>query len=168
MPLGQTSNPQLQQAEQAIQAKIPQQLQGAFAKVVHAGLTILYSPQLRAKLQQRISQGGNVVQDASQGAIRMVFELYKQSGNKIPQPLLVPAAIIFAFEYLDLVAQAGKVPITPNVIAQVAQATGQAFLQAAGVSQQKLQQMAAQRQQGGAQPGTAPGGLIGSQMQGAQ
>lgn len=171
MPLGQAVSPILQQAEQALQAKVPQQYQDALARVVKAGLSILYSPQLRAKLQQRISQGGNVVKDASDGAVRMIFELYKQSNKSIPAPVMVPAAMMFAFEYMDLVAKAGKVPITSNTVAQVTQATGQAMMTALGVTPQKLQQMAAQHQPGaqqGAPSQPQPAGLIGGQMQGAR
>jgi hypothetical protein len=155
MPIGQTSNPQLAQAEQAIQAKIPPALQGGFAKVLHAGLSILYAPQLRSKLQQKLA-GGNPIQDAGQGAARLAAELYKQSGNTIPKPLIVPAVIVFAFEYLDLAAQAGKIQITPAVIAQAAQTAAAAFLKMAGLNPEQL------RQQGEQQ--SAPRGLVARSM----
>lgn len=180
--LGNASNPMLAQAEQGIQAKIPQDKQADFQKVIQAGLTIMYSPKLEQQRNANLANSKDPISDASQGASRLILNLYQQSGKKLTPDLLIPAAIIFALEYLDLVAKAGKTQITPDMIAQVTQATVNSvlplFKDPQGnpvLSLDKIQQMgAAAQQQQGSQSQAAPqqaaapsGGIIGSAMQGA-
>ncbi len=158
----------LAQAEQAIQAKIPPAMQANFEKVVHAGLTILYSPKLA---QQRNAQLANVTdpaQLAGQGAARMVSNLFQQSGKKIPIPLIIPAAMVLAFEFLDLAAKAGKAQITPDLIAKATQAVADAILPLFGATKDKVAQMTAQKAGAPAAPAPAPaGGIIGNAQAGA-
>ena len=168
--LGKSSHDMLAQAEQGIQAKVPQELQTALQKVLNAGATILYSPKLSAQLKQKIAATTDPVKDASEGAARMISNLYQQSNKTIPVALIVPAAMILAFEYLDLVAKAGKAQITPQMIAQTTTAVGDTVLPLFGVTKDKLAQMVAQaKSQGGtAQPAApAPAGIIGSAQAGA-
>jgi hypothetical protein len=151
--LGQASNPMLAQAAQGIQSNVPANLQGALSKVVHAGLTIMYSPKLAQQRNAHMASSKDPAQDAGQGASRLISNLYQQSNKTLPIPLIVPAAMIFAFEYLDLVAKAGKAQITPDLLAQTTQAVSSAVLPLMGVTPDKLQQMVAmakQKQAGGA------------------
>lgn len=168
--LGQASNPMLAKAEDGIQSKVSPANQANLAKVIHAGLTIMYSPKLTEQRNQMIATSQDPAKDAGQGAARLVSNLYQQSGQKMPQQLIVPAAMIFAFEWLDLVSKAGKVQITPDLIAQTTQEAGNAVLPMFGVTPDKLNQMRAAAQQGGTQPpsqapAAAPaGGIISSAM----
>lgn len=158
--IGQASDPILAKAEQAVAAKVPANLQKVFAGVVQAGNHILYSPQLSGPLQHRMNQSvSNPGESAGQGAVRLVAELFKQSGKKIPPALLSPAAMTFAFEFLDLMAKAGKAKITSQMVADAAQAVGDSMLTAVGVTKDKLQQAIREKQQ-------APTGMI-QQPQGA-
>ena len=80
--------------------------------------------------------------------------------------------MIFAFEYLDLVAKSGKADITPDLIAQATQATASALLPLMGISPAKMQSlMAVAKQHGNAQatvPAPTPAsGIIGG-AQGGQ
>jgi hypothetical protein len=148
--LGQASNPMLAQAEQAIQSKISPALQGAFQKVVHAGLTIMYAPQSKALLQKRVAASVDPAKEAGDGATRLISNLYQQSRKTMPLSLVVPAAMIFAFEYLDLVAKAGKAQITPGIIGRATTAVGDGILPLMGVSKEKLAQMVKASSQGAA------------------
>lgn len=159
MPIGKASNPQLQQAEQALVAKIPEQLREPFNRVVAAGLQILYAPQLRDKLTQKLING-NPVKDAADGAVRLTAELFKQSKGTLPRPLVVPAVMVFAFEYLDVAEQAGVVKVDTKVIAETARLASENVLRLAGLTDDKLRQ--ASRAAMGQQPG-----LVEGQMEGA-
>lgn len=175
--IGQASNPMLEQAEQGIQSKVPQELQAGFEKVIHAGLTIIYSPKLSQQLTARLAASTDPVREAGEGAARLISNLYQQSGKKLPVALVVPAAMVFAFEYLDLVAKAGKAEITPELIASATQAVADAVLPLMGITKDKLAQLIAQSKQGGAQapaagaptaPVPAPSaGIIGKAQAGA-
>jgi hypothetical protein len=174
--LGQASNPMLEQAEQGIQSKVPQNLQAGLQKVIHAGLTIMYSPKLAQQRNQRLAQTTDPAKDAGEGSARLVLNLYQQSNKTMPPELVVPAAMIFAFEYLDLIAKAGKAQITPDVIAKTTQAVADSVLPMMGITKDKLAALIAQSQQGGAQPAAgapaaptapAPAGIIGKAQAGA-
>ena len=170
--LGQPSNQMLAQAEQGIQSKLPQAMQQDLQKVLHAGMTILYSPQLQGQLQQRIKTSADPIKDASEGAARLISNLYQQSNKTMPTALIVPAAMIFAFEYLDLVQKAGKIQITPQMISQTTTAVGDTVLPLFGMTKDKLAALIAhakQNPQGAPQaaPQAAPTGILGS-AQGAQ
>jgi hypothetical protein len=153
----------LAQAEQAVQSKVPAAMQDPLQRVIHAGLTILYSPQTKPRLQQQLAQCTDPAKDAGEGSVRMVGELYKQSNKTMPTPLFTPAAMIFAFEFLDLAAKAGKAQITPDLIAKTAHLVAENMMKLLGVTPDKLHQMIAQGQAQTAQPS----GIVGSQMRGA-
>lgn len=139
--LGQASSPMLAQAEQGIQNKVKPELKASLDKVVQAGLTILYAPKLTDQRNQMIANSQDPAKDAAQGAARMVSNLYQQSGQKMPTDLIVPAAMLFAFEWLDLVSKAGKVQITPDLIARTTRDVGSAVLPMFGVTPDKLTQL---------------------------
>lgn len=160
--LGKASDPLLEKTEQALISKVAPNLKDAMIKVIHAGLTIMYSPQLAQQRNQRLAQANNPPQDAAGSASRLMAELYKQSKGAIPKPVLIPSTIVLALEYLDLVAKLGKVKITPNLIAQATQDTCDAMLAGMGVNQQQLTSMIQAKK--GAQP--APG-IVGAPQQGA-
>lgn len=139
--LGQASNQMLAQAEQGVQSKVKPELRAGLDKVIQAGLTILYSPKLEEQRNQMIANSRDPAKDAAQGAARMVSNLYQQSAHKMPTDLIVPAAMVFAFEWLDLVSKVGKLEITPDVIARTTREVGSAVLPLFGVTPDKLTQL---------------------------
>jgi hypothetical protein len=152
----------LAQAEQGIIAKVPPALKEGFDKILHAGMTIMYSPKLAEQRNQRIAATTDPVKDAAEGSARMVSNLYQQSGKKLPAPLIVPAAMVFGFEWLDLLAKAGKANVTPDMIAQTTQAIADAVLPLMGITKDKLAALVAKAQQGNAgsaPPAAAPAGV---------
>lgn len=180
----------LAKAEEGIQQKTPPDFQSALERVVQAGMTIMYSPKLAGQLRERIASVKDPAQDAGQGAARMVSNLYQQSGKKMPTEVIVPAGMIFAYEWLDLLSKAGKIEVTPDLIADTTQAVGDSILplfQLPGgqgsLDKQKLAALIqqAKTQQGGAQVGgeeaaapaapapaaPAPRGIIASAQGGA-
>lgn len=169
MALGKTTIPLLQAAEQKIQQSVKPPFQAALQAVVHAGLSIMYSPGLQATMLHHLKNVENPAQEAGTGAARMIGELQKQAQGKIPQPVLMPAAITFVCEYFDLLAKVGKVQVTPDLLAQASQIAAQTMLDASGIKQGDIQRAIAQR---GKPPKAGPsappeGGIIGAQMQGA-
>lgn len=174
--LGHASNPLLEQAEQGVQSKIPGAQQQAFGRIVHAGLTVMYAPQLAQQRQQRMASVTDPVSDAAQGASRMMSNLYQQSGKKMPVALIVPAALVLGYEWLDLLAHAGRAQITPDLIEKATQAISQSVLNLMGLTPDKIAQLKAQAGQGaapaaqsGSQPAAqpAPQGIIAQAQGGA-
>lgn len=164
--IGKASDPLLEKAEQGVQSKIPQAKQQAFGRIVHAGLTIMYAPQLAQQRQQRMASVTDPVQDAAQGAARMMSNLYQQSGKSMPTDLIVPAALVLGYEWLDLLAHAGKAQITPDLIAQATQQISQSVLNLMGLTPDKIAQLKAQSGQGAQPAQPAPAGILNAAMQG--
>lgn len=154
--LGQASTPLLAQAEQGIVSKVPANLQDGLQRVVHAGLTIMYSPKLAQQRNARIAASTDPAQEAADGAARLMANLYQQSNKTLPVALVVPAAMVFAFEYLDLVIKAGKAQATPDLIAQATKATAAACLKLMGIGPQQMAALQAAHGQPPQAPQAAP------------
>lgn len=171
--LGNAHDPLLQQAEQGIQSKVAPNMQGPLSQVVHAGLTVLYAQQNAAQLQKRIAAITDPAKEAGDGSARMLSNLYQQSNKTMPKQVIVPAAMIMAFEFLDLCAKAGKAQITPDLVAKTAQATADAIMPLFGITKDMLANgmKVAQQKAAGALPAApsapAPGGIISQAQAGA-
>lgn len=182
--LGQTKNPQLQQVEQAVQQKVPPELQSAFQRILTAGLTVMYSDKTRQLLQNQLRSQGNPTIIAGEGVAKLMAILYKQSKGTMPMKAAIPAAQVLLCEGLDFMAKLGLIQISSDTIAQATQEMVAYLLQIFGFSKQKVQQYiqaGMQHSQGGAAPGApapqapapaqqapAAGGIIGSAIGGAQ
>lgn len=189
--LGKATNPLLQQTEQAIQQKVPANLQPAFNRAVAAGMTLLYSPALHQQMVQKLDSTPNPAENASLGAVNLTGTLLNQSKGSMPVAIAAPVAMVLLCEILDFVSQAGKVQITPDVVSTAAHSVSEHMLAMLKISQGQLHQVVAhgmsgahaKLNQGQPQVATAPaaapqppqpsappsGGLIGNAMaQGAQ
>lgn len=176
MPLGQTANPLLQQTEQMVQARVAPAMQMNLQKAVTAGMMIMYAPQSHQIMMQQLTKPGDPAGNVAEGAAKLVGELYKQSRNTMPIPVMIPSATILMCEGLDFLSKVTGTPITPQLVAQAAQDLGHFMLILLGISQQKMHQviakglahrdrMAQQRPPAAAQPAPAASGIIGGAMQ---
>jgi len=161
--LGKTTNPLLQQTEQGIQAKVPQNLQMAFQRTVTAGLTLMYSPGMQNRMMQGLDSTPNPVDNAALGAVNLTVTLMNQSRGSMPPTVAAPVAMILLCEILSFLEQAGKAQVTPDVLAQAAQSVAHHLLTAMQVSQSQLHQVVAQGMSGaqakiGAGPAPAQAG----------
>lgn len=157
--LGRISNPLLQKAEQGIESKVPPNRQADLQKVVNAGMTIFYSPQLKDARNQMIQRSTDPAKEAGLGAAKLISELYQQSNKTMPTDIAVPAAMIFGLQYLDLLANVGKTQITPDLVANATSAIADNVLPLFGVTPDKMQQLITlgKQKQAAGQPGQQPG-----------
>ena len=158
--LGKTTNPLLQQTEQAILQKIKPELKLPLERTVAAGLQVMYGkPEL---LIQQLSKSEDFAHNVGEGAAKLVGVLYGQSKKTMPVSIAVPAATIFMCEGLDFLEKAGKVKVTPELLAEATQDMGASVLQLFGITQDKMREALAQK---GAQPPdqAPPQGIIASQ-----
>jgi hypothetical protein len=158
--LGKTTNLMLEKAEEGIQAKVKPAMQANLSKVVHAGLTIMYSPQMADARNKHLNEVTDFAAEAGKGSSRMIYNLYLQSKKKMPLDIVVPACMIFAFEYLDLIEKAGKIKVTPDVIAKATQSVSDAVLPMFGITPDKMNKLVQQSQQKQGQTPPKPQGII--------
>lgn len=160
-------NKTLQQADQALRAKSknPQ----ALDRVVQAGLGTMFSEGGSKLFKEQIDKPGDIVDHAAEGAAKLVGVLYEKSKRSMPMDALVQGCMVLLFHGLDFLEQAGKVQVTPEVLAAATKAAGSYVLQLLGVTPQKLQQMTAKATagKGGPTPPPKPAGIVSSQMGGA-
>lgn len=141
--LGKATNPLLQQTEQAIQQKVPANLQAGLQRVVAAGLTLIYSPALHQRMVEKLESTPNPAENAALGAVNIVGTLLNQSKGTMPISIAAPAAIILMCEILDFVAQAGKIQITPQVVAQASQSASEHTLAMLKISKDQIHNVVA-------------------------
>lgn len=141
--LGKATNPLLQQTEQAIQQQVPANLQMPFQRSVAAGMTLLYSPALHQQMVQKLDTTPNPAENASLGAVNLTGTLLNQSKGQMPVSIAAPVAMILLCEILDFIAQAGKIQITPDIVAQAAHSVSEHMLAMLKISQNQLHQVVA-------------------------
>lgn len=134
-------NPLLQQASQAILAKVPQQLQPVVLKVVESGKKVMYAPETRAMLEKQLAGPGDPAEKAGAGAAKLFALLFNRSKHTIPMQAGAPAGAMLLCEALDFLEQGHQVEVTPDVLAAATQAYGSNLLQLLGVDPSKLQGM---------------------------
>lgn len=150
-----TENQALQQVVQAMTAKVKPQMRKPFDRIVLAGMKLMYSDQMEKMLRQQIDSGPPA-QAAGQGAAKLLGLLMSKANGTAPYQALVPAGIVLLCEALDFMEKAGKVEVTPELVAEATQEFSSALLQMLGVTKDKLAQMMAgakpQEQQQAPQP----------------
>lgn len=159
----QTRDPLLRRTEKALRSRVPPKLQPGLEKAVLAGLGIMYSKNGATYLREQLTQPGRVPDVVGDGAAKLVGLLIQQSRNTMPTAIASVAASLFALEGLDVLRKTRQLEITNELIAQTIQETGAAFLQLYGVTPEKLQQMAAEKQGAAAQPAGIIGGAATAQ-----
>lgn len=179
--LGQTNNPTLQQIEQEVQSKVPQDMQNAFQRIVTGGLKIMYDPKTHEMVSNQLNQEGDPSDVAGEGVAKLIGLLYKESKGTMPIKAAIPAAQILLCEGLDFMEKAGRIELNNDTIAKATQDMIGYLLQLFGFKQEQIAEYmkaGAQQQgqgateqppQGAETPQAAPAsaGIIGA-AQGAQ
>jgi hypothetical protein len=154
--LGQTTNPQLEQVEQAVQAKVPPDLMPAFERIVTAGLKVMYAPETRQMLANQLKQPGDPAQIVGEGIAKLMGILYQQSKGTMPMKAAIPAAQVLTCEAIDFAAKAGIMQVSSDTIAQTTKEMVTYLLQVFGFSQAKIQQFIQAGMDHSASQGTMP------------
>jgi hypothetical protein len=157
--LGKTTNPLLQKTEQNIMGKLKPEYQMPFQRTVTAGLQLMYGSDNKTMAQQ-LSKSPDYAHNVGEGAAKLVGILFHQSKNTMPVEIAVAAATVFMCEGLDFLEKAGKVKVTPDLLAETTQDMGASVLQLFGVSQDAMQQ--AVQGQTPTTPTAPPAGIIGA------
>lgn len=142
-------------------SKVDPKLVGSIKKAVMAGETIMYKSKSDI-LTQQLSKSDDVAHNVGEGATKLVTILYQQSKKTMPMNVMGPTAFLLMLEGLDFLEKAGKIKVTPELLAEATQDFGSSFLQLFGVTPQKMQSMIAAKQGGQPQPSTPtpPAGIL--------
>lgn len=156
-----TKHPMLVQIEQQTEAKVPADLKPTFDRIIAAGQKVMYSPQSHKMMLDQMSKG-EPADAAGEGVAKLFGILMHESKNTLNMKAAIPAMNMLLCEALDFMAQAGKVEITPELIAAAMQEMSSSIMQVLGVTPDKLKEMAAKGQGAPQQPQPAPGIIQGA------
>ena len=160
--LGKTNNPLLQKTEKQIEAKVNPKYQGAFKRIVMAGLKVMYSPQSHEMMVKELQKPQEPAINIGEGVAKLMAILWSQGKGTLPMQAMMPATIVLMCEALDFAEQVGKVKVTPQLLAAVTKETISDVMQLLGVTPEKVAQAKQEAQQT-----ATPKGLIASQLKGA-
>lgn len=97
-----------------IAAKIPPQFQRPFQAFVIACKRVMYDPKSHYLMQRQLARPAPMPQKLAQGVAGLVMLVYvkaKDSGDNVPLPVLIPAAIELVGEAAQFITQTMKTPI---------------------------------------------------------
>jgi len=155
--LGKNSNPLLVQTESAVMQKVKPELKNGLQRAITAGLKIMYESK-NGIFTQQLSKSQDYAHNVGEGVAKLVGMMFQQSKKTMPMNIAIPAATVFMCEGLDFLEKAGKVKVTPELLAEATQDMSASVLQLFGVTPEKMQQMIAAKQ--GGQPATPPAGIL--------
>jgi hypothetical protein len=135
---------------------IPPELQRPYAKIILAGMKVMFSDTTHGMLIDRLLKGqGDIAQGLGQGAADLMFLLVHESNNGIPPQLIVPAGTELIAHAADFLAQAGH-PVSTQDFAQAVATFTKTVLSKVGMDPNKVMAGGQPQQPQGAQPPAAP------------
>jgi hypothetical protein len=134
---------------------LPDNLKGAYDRVVLAGMKVMFSPETHQQAMSFLSEeNGPADQRIGQGVAALMGLLIKQSNNTMPPQVVIPAGIELVAAAGDFLKQSGDQVTDDDIAGAMAEYTQIVLQQAGGDSPEKLRQML--QQAGGGVPEGAP------------
>ena len=163
----------LTKIEQGVEGQVKPDTKNAFDRIVVAGMKVMFDESTHKMMTEQLNPD-DIVGSVPKGIATLMKILYMESKQKMPIPAAIPASIVLMTKALDFAERTMGVQLTPDLVAEVTQATGEAVLTAFGITKEMVEQVVQQSQQGKG-PGQAPNqppvqpqpkGLIAQQQQG--
>lgn len=148
----------LNPAEIRSKMTVPPELKPAYDKIVAAGMRVMFSDKTNSLMMQQLKATPDIVKNIADGIAGLMGILFKNSNNKMPQQLIIPAALDLMMHAVDYIIKTKMAQLTPQQIGAATEATINAVLAKFNISPQQAQQILAQMGQK-AQGGTQAGGM---------
>lgn len=146
--------------------KIPPQLKESYLKIISAGMKVMFSDKTSGMMVQQLKSSPDMVKNLSDGIAGLMAILFKQSQNKMPQQLIVPAALELLTHAVDFIAKTKMAQLTPKQVGDATVATIYAVLAKFHISRAQADQMLAQMGQKGKGGAQADAGQVAPQSGG--
>jgi hypothetical protein len=128
---------------------IPTNFQEAFAKVVTAGMKVMFSEETHDLMIDQLNQEGDVGQIAGESIAGLMLLLFQKSNETMPIEVIIPSGVYLLGEAADFIEKVTQVEMTPDIIATATQVMMEQIATKFGVDPSKL--LAAAEQAKGAQ-----------------
>jgi hypothetical protein len=160
------------QSRQALEARIPPQLQSAVERLVLAGTKVMFSPQTHELALSQIQDAKDPARGAATGVAALMSQLVSRTKGALPQPAIPPAANILLMEALAFMDESGQVDLTADMIASATEDLTAYLMQKLGLTPEAVDQAHQVMRAGpaGQTPANNPpppaAGLVGQAMEG--
>lgn len=140
-----------------IEAHIPPQFQAPVERLVLAGMKAMFHPEShQLMLDELRAQGDDLGKGAAVGIAALMSQLLARVKGQLPQPAIVPAALILLMEALSFLDEAGQLEATPDVVAEATQDLAGYLMQKLGLTPDKVKEAQAVFAQQGGMGGPMP------------
>lgn len=122
-----------------IAESLPKEFHEAFARVVKAGMKVIFSPETHDDVVEMLSQNqGDIGEAMGQQLASLMIMLFEKSNKTMPGEVIVPAGIYLLSEAEEFLERVTGEEITPDVTAMAMQTMIDTLMQAFGIDPQKF------------------------------
>lgn len=122
-----------------IAESLPKEFHEAFARVVRAGMKVIFSPETHDDVVEMLSQNqGDIGVAMGQQLASLMVMLYEKSNKTMPGEVIVPAGIYLLSEAEEFLEQVTGEEITPDITAVAMQTMIDTLMSAFGIDPQKF------------------------------
>lgn len=148
--------------------KFPKGLEKAYAKVVKAGIQLMFDPSTREQTMAFMEESGGDPDKMAEGVSAVVLMLFKESNETIPPNLLIPAGIELLVHAVE-VAKAGGAEVSNEQLAEGMGNMVEQILIKFGATPEQMQKLMSGMDSGQSAPASEPpapaaSGLVGGAM----
>lgn len=124
---------------EGVETQLPKQFHEAFARVVQAGMKVMFSKETHEDISELLSQN-----DADLGEMlgtqiaSLMILLFKKSNKTMPNEVVIPAGTYLLAQGADFLEKVTGEEMPPEMIAQAMQVMIESLMSAAGVEPQKF------------------------------
>ena len=142
------TNPILEQIQDGIEAAVPKELKRDYLAIVVSGMTIMFSKETSKFMDERLAQSQDTPTAVASGIADLMLLIYNESKKTMSIPAGMLASFSLMCEALDYGSKIGKIEIDQEIVTACTDATWKAVTEKFGMSQEKINQVIAQGQQG--------------------
>lgn len=128
-----------------ISQSMPKEFQEAFARVVKAGMKVIFSEETHEDIIQLLSKSEGDIGEMLGGQIaNLMAMLYKKSNNTIPGEVIVPAGVYLLAQAAEFLEKVTDEEISPEIISLAMQTMIDSLMRGFGVDPQQFSQISEQ------------------------
>lgn len=134
---------------------IPKQFEEAFAKVVKAGMKVMYSEETHELMLDELEKEGELSQRIGEAISDLMALLYEKSNQAMPTEIIIPVGIYLLAKGTDFLEKVTGETVTPDILSNATDSMIQSMMQRFGIDPN---QFSSTMQQAAAQAGEMEGG----------
>ena len=124
---------------EGVETQLPKQFHEAFARVVQAGMKVIFSKETHEDIVDMLSQNEGDIGDMLGNQIASLMAmLYKKSNQTMPGEVIIPAGTYLLAQGAEFLEKVTGEEMSPEMIAQAMQVMIEALMGAFGVEPQKF------------------------------